>query len=108
LALALYGSTVKQAAALTLVCAFVFWVCSISWLLLPLLEASKSTLFLVLLIYGVVCLWQTVPYVVMGCCYAQFRWDKNRAGPVLVAAVLTVAWSYWPTLIPGLPQHSLY
>jgi len=108
LAVAIHDSTNRQAIILCGGCALLFWIGSIYWLLGPLFEKTEFFKPLGILIFLSVCIVQIIPYLLFGYFYVYLRCSENRWGPFWAASLLTVFWSFWPTLIPGLPEHALY
>lgn len=107
-AFVLPGLQLKQAIVISIFCGTVFWVATTYWLVAANIYFAKSDAIAVTIVFLLFCLWQSLPYVVLGVGYSYFNWKQSSLGPLLAASTLTLAWVLIPTPIPLIPQNSLY
>lgn len=108
LAFILPKASVKQATWLSVFTATAVWIISMYWLIEANMYFAESAFIAVAIVFLLFCLWQALPYIVLGVCYSYFNWRQSYLGPLLAAATLSVAWSLQPTPLPWLPQNFLF
>lgn len=107
-AFALPRASFKQGIMISAFCGTVFWIGTTYWLIEANIYFAKSATVAVTIVFLLFCLWQALPYIVLGVAYSYFNWGKSPLGPLLAASTLTVAWIVIPTPIPLIPQNMLY
>jgi apolipoprotein N-acyltransferase len=98
----------KQAIIISAFCGIGYWIGSTYWLVAANIYFAQSETILVIIVFLLFCLWQALPYILLGTAYGYFNWNSSHLGPLLAASILTVVWILIPTPIPLIPQNSLY
>lgn len=98
----------KDAVKLMALCALLLWVGTSYWLVPANISFAGSNTIIVILVFLLFCLWQSLPYIALAFFYSRFNWQHSALGPVLAAACLTAAWTFIPSPLPWLPINSLY
>src|SRR5690554_6754033 len=80
LAFILPKASVKQATWLSVFTATAVWIISMYWLIEANMYFAESAFIAVAIVFLVFCLWQALPYIILGVSYSYFRSEERRVG----------------------------